>query len=298
MMTQIYQLACYIARHGESLPGHWRLLRWLQTHEAELAKLGQQKVSYGSFRMQVDPADENGRQVMMRGMNRKDRVVQHIQRLLRRGDAMLDIGANCGYMSFAAAERVGPRGEIIAFEPSPLTGELLEKNISLNPQANIEPHHVAVGQQSGKLNFHSVPQRSGYSSLRAAGRPAEEVSEVEVIALDDWLERLPAVRLIKLDIEGAELMALRGARALLDRDRPYLIIEVDDTFLRELNGSAAELCELLQGAGYELERIGPGGSLATLERPPLDRCNLLATPIGNAPSVNIKKVPQRQVQPA
>ena len=294
MMTSLLRFACYLARQGRSLPGHWRLLRWLEQRSDTIAQLKPATIGYGPYRLQVDPADENGRQVYIHGLNRDDRVVQHIQRLLRPGDVMLDIGANCGYMSFAAAEIVGANGEVIAFEPSPTTGPLLAQNVKLNPRASVEVHHVAVGAQAGTLEFHAVPNRSGYSSLRTAGRPPEELCKVPVIALDDWLERLPTVRLIKLDIEGAELLALRGAWRLIARDRPFLIFEMDDTFLRELGGSAAELCDFLSGVGYTLDRIGAGGSLSTFTQAPTERCNLLATPqpVGEAtePQLRITQV--------
>jgi FkbM family methyltransferase len=268
----------YLSRHGQHLAGHWRLLRWLESQTAAIAKLGLQTVEYGPYRLQVDPADENGRQIFLRGLNREDRVISHLRRLLRPGDAMLDIGANCGAMCFAAAECVGPSGRVIAFEPSPIMGALLEDNVAGNPSAAITVERVAVGAEAGTLAFRAVPERSGYSSLRTANCPAEELHQVEVIALDDWLDRLPQVRLIKLDIEGAELLALRGGGKLIERDRPHLILEVDDAFLRELGGSASELCDLLGEYGYVLERIGAGGSLTRLDQPLLERCNLLATP--------------------
>jgi FkbM family methyltransferase len=229
--------------------------------------------------MRVDPADENGRRVYIHGLDWRERLTRHFVRLLRRGDCVIDVGANVGYFSLVAAELVGPEGSVHAFEPAPQVLPLLQENARLNPQANLQVHGAAVTDRSGQTRFYAAPRgRSGYSSIRDLGEQTSGVSSVPTVALDALLDEFPPVRLVKIDVEGAELCVLRGMRRLIARDRPFLIVELDDGFLRELGADAGQVCTLLRETGYELERIVAAGGLQPITEPPQDRCNVLAGP--------------------
>jgi FkbM family methyltransferase len=230
--------------------------------------------------MRVNPVDENGRRVLVRGFEPRERLTRHFIRILRPGDCVLDLGANMGYYALVAAELVGATGAVHAFEASPQVLPWLRANVALNPQSNIHVHEQAVTDRCGPIRFHAAaPARTGYSSIRDLRGDTAEVTVVPTVALDSLLKELPPVRLIKLDIEGAELQALRGMRALLARDKPFVISEMDDAFLRELGGTAAEMCEFLQTAGYDLSVIVEAGSLRPLTTAPTDRCNVFAWPL-------------------
>jgi len=270
----------FLTRTWPGLPGRWRLVRWLERHPEALAALPLKTVRFGrNLRICVDPADENGRHVYIHGLDWKERLTRHFVRLLRPGDCVLDVGANLGYFSLVAAELVGPAGCVHAFEPAPQVLPLLQENARLNPQANLQVHGVAVSDCCGQTRFFAAPRgRSGYSSIRDLGAETSVISTVPTITLDALLPQLPPVRLVKIDVEGAELRVLRGMRQLIDRDRPFLIVEVDDGFLRQLGADASRLCAFLTQAGYKLHRIVARGELQPLAGPPTDRCNLLAGP--------------------
>lgn len=258
------------------------MVRWLEGRAREVAALPPQTVRFGRRgRMRVHPIDENGRRVFVHGLDPRERLTRHFIRLLRPGDCVLDVGANVGYYTMVAAELVGPRGCVHAFEASPAVLPWLQTNASLNQALNIRVHGVAVTDQCGEIEFHTAaPDRTGYSSIRALGSGGASTTRVRTIAVDTLLGELPAVRLVKLDIEGAELLALRGMRGVLERDRPFLIFEMDDEFLRELGASARELCAFLTEGGYELHRIVERGDLVPVREPPTERCNVLACPPG------------------
>jgi FkbM family methyltransferase len=275
----------WVTRHCHGLPGRWRLLRWLERHRDVLAQLPAKTVRLTpGFRMRVSPLDENGRRVYVHGLDRRERITRQFVRLLRPGDCVIDIGANVGYFTLVAARLVGPGGCVHAFEPSPEVLPWLQANADLNPSANIRVHGQAVTDRCGQVRFYTAAaDRTGYSSIRNLGCQTASAAMVPAITLDSMLPELPRVRLVKIDVEGAELLVLRGMRELIRRDRPFLIIELDDGFLRELGADAQRECDFLSDAGYELYRIVARGDLQPLERAPTDRCNLLACPAGDGP---------------
>jgi FkbM family methyltransferase len=270
----------WATRNLHGLPGRWRIVRWLEQHEAALAALPPKTLRFaGDLHVRVHPRDENGRRIYVHGFDPRERLTRHFIRLLRTGDCVLDIGANVGYYTLVAARLVGSAGCVHAFEPSPQTLPHLRTNARLNPLANIDVHGAAVTDRCGQTQFFmATPERTGYSSIRDLGREAGGVTTVPTVSIDSLLDDLPAVRLVKIDVEGAELLALRGMRRLLERDRPFLILEVDDGFLRELGGAARQVCELLTERGYELHSIVERGDLVPLTGSPVERCNVLACP--------------------
>lgn len=284
MTGGVLQAAAWTARTFGQLPGRWRLVRWLEQHEREVAALPPQTVRFaGALRMRVDPRDENGRRVFVTGFDRRERLTRLFIDLLQRGDTVLDLGANVGYYTMVASHLVGPDGLVHAFEASPFVLPWLEASVrrSGDASANIRVHGVAVAQDCGEVAFHSAaPDKTGFSSIRDLGHACSETTAVPSLAIDSMLDELTPVRLVKMDIEGAELLALRGMEHLLRRDRPHIITEMDDDFLRQLGGSAVEMCLFLIERGYALHRIIERGDTTPLREPPTERCNVLATPVG------------------
>ncbi|MBK9120621.1 MAG: FkbM family methyltransferase [Phycisphaerales bacterium] len=273
------QAACWTTRNFHRLPGRWRLVRWVQEHAVDFSDLPPRTIRFaGDLRLRVDPRDENGRFVYLHGFDPRERISRQFVRLLRPGDHVVDVGANIGYFTFAAAHLVGPDGRVTAFEASPYMLPALRANAALNGSAPVEIHGVAVSDEHGEAEFHAAPPtHTGLSSLRKIA-DASGTYRVPTLPLDALLDRLPPVRLVKLDVEGAEVRVLRGMRRLVERDRPFIVSEMNDQYLRELGASAAELFALLQEAGYTLQRIGPRGMLTPTAEPPLENCNLLAVP--------------------
>jgi FkbM family methyltransferase len=270
----------WVTRSFPNLPGRWRIVRWLDRNERSFAALPPKTVRFArGFRMRVSPVDENGRRIYVNGYQPQERLTRHFVRILRPGDCVIDIGANVGYYTMVAAKLVGPAGCVHAFEASPRTAAWLVANAALNPGANIHVHIHAVTDRCGETQFFTAaPDRTGYSSIRDLGEQATAVATVPTISLDSILSELPPTRLVKIDVEGAELLVLRGMRGLIERDQPHFILELDDAFLRELGASAREQCEFLTSLGYELCRIVARGALEPVTRPPADRCNILARP--------------------
>lgn len=151
-----------------------------------------------------------------------------LRRLLRPGDHFVDCGANIGYFTLAAARRVGADGRIDAFEPDPLNSARLAANLKANGSpAHVRVHPVALSDAAGQATFYHPTGDSrnhGEASLFAPTGVQTQAYTVRTARLDQEIDRPPV--LIKMDIEGAELSALRGmARLLQSQSPPQLIIE-------------------------------------------------------------------------
>lgn len=174
-----------------------------------------------------------------------------IRRVLRPGDVVADVGANNGFTGVLFARAVGPTGRVVGFEPSPANLEAARENIRLNGVGNFELVAAAVGARPGSVSF---DPGFGNGAVAAAGPIT-----VPQVTLDEHFgdRRLD---LIKLDIEGYELEALRGARRLLER-RPALAIEIHVALYADRERQVAELLGLLDlpayAASIQLEVDGP-----------------------------------------
>jgi FkbM family methyltransferase len=176
---------------------------------------------------------------------------------IRRGDHVLDVGANLGEFTEVFARLVGPRGRVAAFEPVPPTCARLAHRLHPWPQVVI--HNVAVSDQAGEVLLNLPDQDSGQASLRphhqGSWAAATTVAQhrAQAITLDSWLGEAhwPCVDFIKLDIEGAELLALRGADHLVRKHQPLLFLEVWQDWLQDFGFSPRDLAEWLREHGYD-----------------------------------------------
>jgi len=196
-----------------------------------------------------------------------------VQRFLRPGMNVLDIGAHHGLYTLLASKLVGRRGRVVAFEPSPRERKRLRHHLWLNLCLNTKVEPYAVGSQSSQAEFFVVENKSEdwCNSLRPPViHGTTKVVKVDVLPLDDYLDRatLSSVDFIKLDVEGAELSVLQGAQKLLQSaKRPVFMVEVEDTRTKPWGYRAREIVSALEAVGYEwfqpladgsLVRIGPG----------------------------------------
>ena len=178
----------------------------------------------------------------------------------------VDIGASFGgYLEQMIA--FAPHGTHHAFEPIPKLADDLRARF---PQARVSA--MALSDQTGSATFHYFPDVSPFSGLRRRNDVAyderTQVIEVPVSRLDDVLPNDPAIALIKIDVEGAELNVLRGARQTIERWRPALIIEHDTGPAAVYGATPAMLHAFLDEVGYDLTnavRIANGQHAYTRE---------------------------------
>jgi FkbM family methyltransferase len=173
--------------------------------------------------------------------------------LLSKGDTFIDGGANIGLFTLVAASRVGPTGHVFAFEPAPPTASLLRQNVALNRFGAVRVVEAALGATKATTKFTSFTgEGAGLSSFAPAVSVGGVRVDVAVTTLDDAIDSncLPTLRLVKLDLEGAECAALQGAARLLEHHAPDLLVEVEEAHLTRQGASVEQLDELLRPRGY------------------------------------------------
>jgi len=150
-------------------------------------------------------------------------ITAAIEKYCRPGFTVLDIGANIGAHTLRIASVVGESGRVFAFEPTNYAYQKLLHNISLNQFENITPIQIVLSDKN--LLRQSIHFRSSWPTK---GNPVEQESIVDFIKLDDWCKRenLEHVDLIKLDVDGNEYSVIKGAKSLLIRQHPLILMEV------------------------------------------------------------------------
>ena len=197
---------------------------------------------------------------------------QFVEQFLKPGMTVLDIGAHHGFYSLLASHKVGPTGQVIAFEPSPREYTRLLWHLRLNCRRNVRMEPLALGNCEGTTQFFVVRGRdTGCNSLRPprVAEPAYPI-EVPIVRLDDYLERQGIVHVdfIKMDAEGAELEVLRGAPLLLSRrPRPVWMMEVQDIRTEAFGYSAKDIVEFLRERDFHWFKIAQQGKLLPLSDP-------------------------------
>lgn len=152
-------------------------------------------------------------------------IQEALVRELRPGQIFYDIGANAGFFTLLGARLVGPVGKCIAFDPEPSNYQSIVELIALNDLKQCQVVREAVSEREGKEKFRLGWPGDSTGHLGGAGKGELEV-EVKVTTLDEAVKRFGVPSVIKMDIEGAEVMALKGAQKLLSKGRSRWLIEL------------------------------------------------------------------------
>jgi FkbM family methyltransferase len=164
--------------------------------------------------------------------------------LLRANDVVIEAGANIGAHTVHIANLVGAHGLVLAFEPQGAIYELLCANIALNELFHVRPYHGALGRDPGtiKVPVLDYGSESNFGGLSLSDSSAGE--DVPLFALDSFA--LPALRMLKVDVEGMEAEVLSGARETIGRLRPILYVENDR------RAQSERLIKLIDELGYDM----------------------------------------------
>ncbi|MEN8172486.1 MAG: FkbM family methyltransferase [Chloroflexota bacterium] len=180
-----------------------------------------------------------------------------VETWVKPGDVVYDVGANIGYITLLLSRAVGPDGQVFSFEALPTNIERLEKNLGLNAwAAGVTIKHAAVASASSPINFLVGPSGAMGKAEGSAGRSEGHSESLQVagIALDDFVYRdhHPAPDLIKMDIEGGEVLALAGMPRLLRDAQPIILIELHG------HEAARTAWDTLTAADYSIHQMASG----------------------------------------
>jgi FkbM family methyltransferase len=178
----------------------------------------------------------------------------HVQRLfcerVQPGDIVFDIGANVGFFTLLASKLAGPSGHVYAFEPLPRNLSFIEKHVRLNGLTNVTVKPIAIASTSGTAWF-GDGENDSQARLSEKGE-----HQVPTTSLDDLVANgiAPRPAFIKMDIEGAESDALRGAQTLLGETGLTIVLSTHGHIQQERCWSA------LEQAGFHLELLRDGAA--------------------------------------
>jgi FkbM family methyltransferase len=217
----------------------WQLRKRLSPRSSHVVTLP------GGARMYCHADSSIGSQMFYFGPYTEYHELQFMTRFLRPGDGVIDAGANIGLYSLLAAPLVGPEGRVDAFEPGEGASGRFQANMDANAYAHVHLHRAALADREGDTTF-----STGWdvSNRIVTG----EGVTVPTVTLDTALSG-EHYAYAKLDVEGAEYLALQGAaERLAAREPPVWQVEVFGSMLDEMGAGYDEVIDLLRGHGYRI----------------------------------------------
>lgn len=265
--------------HDTEWPGHRTLAghnlaqvvaSYLSSPEFEARKLLQhrsstpvQLVDVGPFEMYVSPDDAAVGKHLSAGLTYERAVTEAFCARLSPGDVCVDIGANIGWFTMWAAHIVGSTGSVYAIEPGAQNARLLTASCRVNLFDNVNLVPVAASNDWGSLIY-----RSAFSNGFVTASDREDVESLldsNIVAAAPLDKIVPAdreVRVIKIDVEGYEFTALRGAEGIIRRCRPTMFVEFTPGALEGASGiSGPEFLNYLRSFGYAFTALMDGGNV-------------------------------------
>lgn len=181
--------------------------------------------------------------------------MKFIQAYLKPGDHFLDVGANVGVYTVLATSCVGEDGSVDAFEPMEETANRIEEQIALNKLLNVDVHRLAVGDENKTVNF-GYADDSSMIHMQRGGEIAASAMFVQSIRLDDFkIDKHYAMG--KMDIEGAESLALKGAFNRLQQANPPVWLLELAGYSQYYGMRSDEVIDFLKSNGFECGVYNP-----------------------------------------
>jgi FkbM family methyltransferase len=195
------------------------------------------------------------------------------RRLIQPGMTVFDLGAHVGYYSRFFSRLVGAKGRVYAFEASPENQAVLRRNLGSPRYANVEVVPSAISDHEGTMKLFVSPGHSNHSLIQGFTH-AEDVLEISTVSVDRFAAQrgIRAIDFVKMDIEGAESMALNGMRETIRKfPQLVLLVECNPLALRSAGSTPAEFVQLIEKIGLTPSAIlddatlGPLPDVASIE---------------------------------
>jgi FkbM family methyltransferase len=176
---------------------------------------------------------------------------------VRPGDICLDIGGNIGLQSIRMSQSAGASGRVYAFEPLNYLQEKLRRNLTLNRVDNVTIFPYALSDQESEIEYHIDRNAWNQGTFNLKNTIGDYRQKIEVRIADyiPEIAALPAISLIKVDVEGFELHVLRGLKRTIQKHRPRLIFEYDSDYWKQAGSEIGECFAFLTGYNYQVYQI-------------------------------------------
>ena len=225
----------------------------------------------------VDRASYLSNAIYWRGHHSTE-IANFLKSYLRPDMTFVDVGANLGELTLLAAKRL-TRGRVLTFEPVPHIFEQLSRNLELNNLSNVSLFNMGLFDKTDLLPMYITPDNNfgtineGVPTLFSTGRDREEMTvplrRFDDVAGECGLQRLDVM---KIDVEGAELMVLLGAETYIRRFRPVIITEMSETNFQRAGYTSKNLMNYLSRLEYDIQVLDSRGGRLPLQ------CDAICTP--------------------
>ena len=195
--------------------------------------------------------------------------VSEIREAVKEGDTVIDIGANIGYFTVLLANLVGPTGKVYAFEPDPRNFHLLQRTVERNGWTHVIVEQKAVSNKAGEFILYQA--RSCAANTLTPGEHVSEV-KVHVVTLDDFLSDEHHIDFVKMDMDGAEPLAIQGMAQLIQRSPNLQVLsEYEHSNLKRYLSNPIDFITIAEQHGLTLTAIldSDTGRLPNLDLDPL-----------------------------
>ena len=224
------------------------------------------------IKIRIWPNDVIGKDIYVHSSFEDDEV-SYIKKNLKPGMAFFDIGANIGYYSLLASNLVGNTGVVHSFEPSPRMFEELKFNIGLNKVGNAYQNKLALSDHCGVGNLSRYERgKEVFGSLSERSFPGFKVlgyDEVTLGTLDDYVykNKIKNIDFIKMDVEGAELLVLKGGKKTLEELKPKnILFEFVKVNSDGFGYGSNDIFDYLREFGYFIHTVSHNGRLLKINK--------------------------------
>jgi|SRR6185436_11091319 len=202
-----------------------------------------------------------------------------LKQTLKKGDIVLDIGSNIGFYATKISELIGDEGKVICFEPDTINFMHLQN--TLKKKKNVCLINKAVSDKSGKIQIYTS-HRLNVDHRTYKPEKFDSTYFIDAITIDEYLAEDPHVDFIKMDIQGAEIFALKGMKRILAENKKLKIVtECSPYILQSAGSSANEMLDYMNNAGYRAYLFGENfreinsGNVNTLKSGEFDSYNIV-----------------------
>ncbi len=182
--------------------------------------------------------------------------IELFRQSIKKGSTVADIGANIGYYSVIAGKCVGPIGKVFSYEPEKRNFDLLSKNIQINQLSNVTPIMCALSNKEGVSRLYLDENNKGHHSL--VYDKDKKYTVIETDTLDNSLKKYgsPKIDIIKMDVEGAEFLALEGMKETIERNPDVILFtEFLPKAIKSLGGEPLAFLKKLISMNFGLSLI-------------------------------------------
>lgn len=229
------------------------------------ATLGKTEIAQlDGFKMFVRPDDLAVGAVILTTGSYEPHVASVFSAHVKEGMTVLDIGANAGFFALTAASRVGARGKVFAVEPCQDNLKLLLASARENGFENLEVFLCGASDRPGTV---ALARSFSTASIATLAPGEEENTDIALVfPLDRLIPSDARVNIIKIDIDGAEYLAMKGASEIVRRSRPLIFTELAPRHLQAISGvGPREYLQLFTSIGYDMHVLPVSGAPSTID---------------------------------